>query len=365
MRKIVLISLAVVMALQACNQQQEGYEITVGLEEAGSGWIRLLSLQDGSYVTFDSVMIQPGMPAVMSGEVDGPVTMYLTVEGLGGSIRLLMDNADYEITGSFGSPEIITDSKAQRDLNAFNEQLRPVENRLMELRSALREAQDSGEEELAGTIREEYDDVYEQLFAMQNSYPVEHPSSFASVLVLRETFYYLDVDQLDSVMSAFAPPLHQLAEYRYISGKLERMKATSVGQPYADIQLTTPEGGTQSISDLHDGNVLLVDFWASWCGPCRVANPELVEIFHDYHDRGFDILGISLDRDSASWVEAIAEDNLVWNHISDLKYWNSEAAELYGVSAIPHAVLIDREGKIAATKTMQGDELRSLIESLL
>jgi thiol-disulfide isomerase/thioredoxin len=137
-----------------------------------------------------------------------------------------------------------------------------------------------------------------------------------------------------------------------------------IGQKYTDFGLATPEGGVLNISDVHDGNVLLIDFWASWCGPCRRANPELVEIYHEYHDRGLEILGVSLDRDSASWVKAIADDQLGWNHISDLKYWDSEGAELYGVSAIPHSVLIDRNGIIAAKK-LEGQELRDAIESLL
>jgi thiol-disulfide isomerase/thioredoxin len=126
----------------------------------------------------------------------------------------------------------------------------------------------------------------------------------------------------------------------------------------------TPEGELLKISDVHQGNVLLIDFWASWCGPCRRANPELVEIYQDYNSQGFEILGVSLDRDSASWVKAIADDQLTWSHVSDLKYWDSEGAELYGVSAIPHAVLIDREGLITA-KNLNGDELRAKIESLL
>ena len=109
---------------------------------------------------------------------------------------------------------------------------------------------------------------------------------------------------------------------------------------------------------------VVVDFWAAWCGPCRRANPELVEIYNEYHDQGFEILGVSLDRDSASWVKAIADDQLTWPQISDLKFWDSEGADLYGVSSIPHAVLIDREGVITAKK-LEGQDLRDAIESLL
>ncbi|RLD51476.1 MAG: hypothetical protein DRI97_15660, partial [Bacteroidetes bacterium] len=96
----------------------------------------------------------------------------------------------------------------------------------------------------------------------------------------------------------------------------------------------------------------------------RDANPEVVEIYNTYHEQGFEILGVSLDRDSASWVKAIADDQLTWSHISDLKYWNSEGAELYSVMSIPHTVLIDRDGIITA-KNLHGDKLREAIEELL
>ncbi len=118
------------------------------------------------------------------------------------------------------------------------------------------------------------------------------------------------------------------------------------------------------VSEVHNGNVLLIDFWASWCGPCRRANPELVEIYNEYHDQGFEILGVSLDRNAANWIRAIADDGPTWHQISDLQYWNSEGAELYGVPAIPHAVLIDRKGIIHSNK-LHGKDLREAIESLL
>ncbi len=85
-----------------------------------------------------------------------------------------------------------------------------------------------------------------------------------------------------------------MEEFNYMKGKLERMKVVAIGQPYTDFELATPKGGTLKVSDVHNGNVLLIDFWASWCRPCRIANPELVDIYHDYHDRGFEILGVSL-----------------------------------------------------------------------
>lgn len=116
-----------------------------------------------------------------------------------------------------------------------------------------------------------------------------------------------------------------------------------------EIDLPTPEGNNIKLSDLR-GKIVLIDFWASWCGPCRRENPNVVRVYEKYKDKGFEILGVSLDRDRARWVQAIEQDGLEWLHVSDLKFWQSVAAQTYGVSGIPYTVLVDREGKIIASR---------------
>src|SRR5690606_31430035 len=114
----------------------------------------------------------------------------------------------------------------------------------------------------------------------------------------------------------------------------------------------------------HKGKYLLVDFWASWCGPCRRENPNLVKAWQKYKDKGFDVFGVSLDRKKENWVKAIKDDQLTWTQVSDLKFWNSEAAKLYGVRAIPSNVLLSPDGTIIA-KNLTGEALHSKLEQLL
>ena len=111
------------------------------------------------------------------------------------------------------------------------------------------------------------------------------------------------------------------------------------------------------------GQYLLIDFWASWCGPCRQENPVLVEVYKDYNDRGFEIVGVSLDESREKWVNAIVKDGLPWIHVSDLKYWQNDVSSAYGVKAIPHTVLVDPEGIIIA-KNLRGKELRNKLKNL-
>ncbi|MBK8967375.1 MAG: AhpC/TSA family protein [Lewinellaceae bacterium] len=123
-----------------------------------------------------------------------------------------------------------------------------------------------------------------------------------------------------------------------------------VGQPAPDISLPGPDGKIRSLSSMK-GKVVLLDFWASWCRPCRMANPHVVEVYNKYKDRGFDVFSVSLDRPGQkdAWTAAIKQDGLVWdNHVSDLKFWSSAPVAVYGVNSIPRTFLIDREGKIVA-----------------
>lgn len=140
-------------------------------------------------------------------------------------------------------------------------------------------------------------------------------------------------------------------------------KNTAEGAIAPDITLNDPSGKPVSISSFK-GKYLLVDFWASWCGPCRAANPHMVELYKKYKSKNLAVLGISLDEDKDAWVKAIAKDKLDWAQMSDLKGWNSEAAVLYGVEAIPHTILIDPSGKIVA-RDLQGAALDNALEKAL
>jgi peroxiredoxin len=137
----------------------------------------------------------------------------------------------------------------------------------------------------------------------------------------------------------------------------------AVGQPAPDISLPNPEGKVLKLSDLK-GKIVLLDFWASWCGPCRRANPSVVAAYNKFNKKGFEIYSVSLDKDRDRWTDAIAADHLDWKyHVSDLKYWQSQAAQLYQVQAIPQQFLIGRDGKILAT-AQAGQSIEQQLEKL-
>jgi peroxiredoxin len=130
-----------------------------------------------------------------------------------------------------------------------------------------------------------------------------------------------------------------------------------------DFKLPTPDGDTIALSD-YRGKYVLVDFWASWCGPCRQENPNIVRMYNRFKGKNFEILGVSLDKERAGWVKAIADDQLTWKQVSDLKFWDSIVTGLYAIQSIPATLLVDPDGKIIA-RNLRGPELEEKIASLL
>jgi thiol-disulfide isomerase/thioredoxin len=159
-----------------------------------------------------------------------------------------------------------------------------------------------------------------------------------------------------------------LAEHNQIISQIRmqvKQQSVKVGVVPPDITMQSPDGKTYSLSQLK-GKVVLLDFWASWCGPCRRTNPELVRIYNKFKDQNFTVFSVSLDRNAQSWRQAIFKDNLTWEyHVSDLQYWNSTAAKLYNVTSIPRTFLINKDGTVAAMNLMPGAQLEQAIQKLL
>lgn len=148
----------------------------------------------------------------------------------------------------------------------------------------------------------------------------------------------------------------------FIAG-VKRIRGISVGDVAPDFSLNSPEGEQVALSSLR-GKYVLLDFWASWCGPCRKENPNVVRLYEQYKNKNFEIYGVSLDRDKDAWLKAIKDDNLTWVHGSDLKYWSSDVAVQYGVNGIPATYLLDQEGRVIA-KNLRGIALEKKLEELL
>jgi peroxiredoxin/sugar phosphate permease len=192
----------------------------------------------------------------------------------------------------------------------------------------------------------------------------EHPKSIVSAYVLYRNWSYRLTPEEITGNIALLDKIQQNSIYvKELNELITVLNGLAVGNKAPDFTANNPEGKPVRLSENLKGYTL-IDFWASWCGPCRKENPNVVAAYKEFHGKGFNIIGVSLDKKKENWIKGIKDDNLDWQHVSDLKFWNSEIAKLYGVRAIPGNYLIDSKGLIVA-KNLQGEELQSTLKKLL
>jgi peroxiredoxin len=172
-----------------------------------------------------------------------------------------------------------------------------------------------------------------------------------------------NISYFKKVEKALADQYSESPFYKNFKAKVADAGRFAPGTEVPEINLPNPKGEMVPLSSLR-GQVVLIDFWASWCKPCRRENPNVVEAYQKYKDQGFTVYGVSLDRTKEAWVKAIKDDNLTWTHVSDLKFWQSEAAQTYGVKGIPFALLIDEEGRVIG-KNLRGQALHNKLAEVL
>ena len=191
-----------------------------------------------------------------------------------------------------------------------------------------------------------------------------HPSSpVAAYFVVKDFAYKLDLEGMKAARAKFDASLNGSSYILQIESMIDRMEKVQVGSVAPDFTLPDVDGNPVSLSSFR-GKYVLVDFWAAWCPDCRKENPNIVAAWNKYKDKNFAVLGVSLDRNHDQWLAAIEKDGLKWTQVSDLKYWNSDAAVLYCIRWIPMSFLIDPEGKIVSVG-LEGEELHNKLEELL
>lgn len=197
------------------------------------------------------------------------------------------------------------------------------------------------------------------------TYINSHPGSIISFILVSGLAYSEDYGMVAQLFNSLDPKIKASAEGKKFNEQLTNMKNIAIGSVATDFELPDTNGNLFKLSSLR-GKYVLIDFWASWCVPCRQENPNLVKVFNKYKSRNFTVLGVSLDRPDAkkSWLDAINNDGLTWNHVSDLKFWNSKAAILYGVKVIPQNFLIDPRGVVVA-KNLIGEALEAKLAEVL
>lgn len=363
MRKLLVAIIA--LALFACSQQQDGYKITVNIEGA-DGNVMLEQRGASQWIGIDTAVVVDGV-AVLEGEVEFPGLYYLSVNGQREKAVLFVENTNITVTGKADSIAgvQVSGSTTHDEFKTINDQIQKISEEYMAIYQEARTASAAGDTAKANELMKQVEDLYASVGEIQEDFVKENPASYVTPLLLSQIQYEKEVDELEALVSNLDAKLDSVPAIIDLKEKIEQLKTVAVGKTAPDFTQNDADGNPVKFSDIYSKNELtLLDFWASWCGPCRQENPNVVATYNKYKDQGFSVFGVSLDRDKDAWLKAIEDDGLTWAHVSDLAYWNNAAAKIYAVNSIPSSLLVDKNGKIIA-KNKRGEELGKTVAEFL
>ena len=344
--KLILLA-SFVLGLFACTSKPETQTFKVNVNLANADGKTVYLQKDGQ--TLDSATIA-NWDAVFETPVCKDNEMYsVMLKGWRRAFPFFTDNTDVTIEGDAQNPNaiVVKGSASQDRLMAFTESYNALETKL-EADSTMTQA-----------------DKDEILKMHCFDYVWENPTDPVAHYVMYRYKWAFGPCELRTMIDNIHHADSTLISKNLAMAKeyVEKQERVQAGQPIIDFTQNDPNGNPVTLSDLAQGKLLLVDFWASWCPDCRKANPGVVAAYQKYHDQGFDILGVSFDTDKEKWLAAIEKDNLTWTHVSDLQGWGNAAGALYAIAFIPQNALI-KDGVIVA-RNLEGEALMEEVERQL
>lgn len=355
------------MALFSCGgngTKEEGkVQISGKIGNAPEGVVVLSQFTDSRPKVLDTLEVSANGEFSYSLEVTTPTFYELNLYGQR-VVRLALLDEDVAVSYNFNEPSslVIEGSRDSQEMLKLETLMEEYQVSVNQLNEKYYEAMSKNDSETIKAIQleamqlesQQADRVKETISSMGDSF-----ASLAAVGLLNPKSDFPFIDDLISRLNDKYPGTISIMQMKQ---QLDEMRSLSVGQVAPDFELPTPNGDLVKLSDLR-GKYVLIDFWAAWCKPCRAENPNVVRLYNQYKDKGFEVFGVSLDRSKEDWIKAIADDGLTWTQVSDLKYFNSLAAELYKIDAIPATYMLDPDGKIIA-KDLRGPSLENKLAEL-
>ncbi|MDI1256598.1 MAG: TlpA disulfide reductase family protein [Flavobacterium sp.] len=324
----------------------------------------------GKFVKLDSAKVENGVFS-FKGKTPEPSIHFLEFDKIEDKLVFILEEGKINFTiykDSIGKSKI-GGTRSNDDLQRFNTTAIAIQNKMMDFQNKntekWNEAQTKKDTVTTNLLIKELKTYQDQMVALSTAFPSENPKSFLSVLLMDNMFSNPDVDieKIKKTFNSLDASIKNTKAGKSVQTKINGYVSLNIGNVAPDFSAPNPEGKKVSLKESL-GKVTIIDFWASWCGPCRRENPNVVQLYNDFHAKGLNIISVSLDKDGTKWKEAIAKDGLTWTHISNLLFWEDPIALQYNIKSIPATFILDANGKIIA-KDLRGSELRAKISEYL
>ena len=372
MKKLLIrfISLSFLVLLGSCGSQENQFELTGKADVADGTKIYVLQAdQNNQPYIKDSTSVQSNS-FKFQGISSTPQISYIQVEGVNGYVLAILENGDIkaELFKDSISKSKVYGTKSNDDFIKYKSETKILVDAMNNISSEAQDAIMKGDVETAMKLEKDYNSKDRDVMLYEWDFIIDNLDSYMSALLL-EVFMIenkVNKDSIIDVFESFSNRIKVSDVGKNIADLLSQYEdPIEVGEVAPDFTAPSIDGSDVTLSEeIMSNNVTLLDFWAAWCRPCRVENPNLVRLYKSYNKDGFDIIGVSLDRTKEQWEQAVEDDNLLWTQVSNLNFWNDPIARRYSIRAIPQSYLINQDGVVIG-KNLRGNDLEESIKFAL